>query len=168
MGVSWDYISWELSYTYTHPEMYTMYPKQGKRVGVIGATVTAEGVTQAVRNQLLPTGTSLYIIEEDYTHTRLGWLWRTTKDVTSRRCVSPCRPPLAITLDKAQSINITNHSMEDATSHIPSLIAEHGRFVFTHPRNYRDLVEMTEESFVKWSDSNGTEYWDNGRQKLIT
>ena len=59
----------------------------------------------------------------------------------------------------AFSINITNHSMEDATAHIPSVIAEHGRFVFTHPRNYRDLVEMTEDSFLKWSDSNGTAFW---------
>ena len=159
MSVHWDYISWELSYTYTHPEMYTMYPKQGKRVGVVTATVTADGVTEAVKNQLLPTDTSLYIVEEDVRTHSVGFLvaYNRGRHVTLVSTYFP--PPLGITVDMASIINITNHSMEDATSHIPSVIAEHGRFVFTHPQNYRDLLEKTEKSFVKWSDSNSSEYW---------
>ena len=156
MQLQWGIMLWELSYTYTHPDMYTMYPKQGKRVGVIAAMVTADGVTDAVRAQLLPTDTSLYLVEEDrasgsvgtvvaYNRGRLLWTVPTLTELGM--------------LDIAVGFNITNHSMEDATSHIPSVIAEHGRFVFTHPQNYRDLAEKTEDSFLKWSDSNGTEFW---------
>ena len=159
MSSNWNYISWELSYTYTHPEMYTMYPKQGKRVGVVSATVTADGVTEAVNNQLLPTGTSLYLVEEDVRTQSVGLVVAYNRGRHVKQVPTYYPPPLGITVDIALTINITNHSMEDATSHIPSVIAEHGRFVFTHPRNYEDLVEKTEDSFMKWSDSNGTEFW---------
>ena len=159
MQTSWDFTSWSLSYTYTHPEMYTMYPKQGKRVGSVSATVTAEGVRDAVRNQLLPTGTSLYIVEEDHRTQSVGLVVAYNNGRHVKQVPTYFPPPLSITVDIASTINITSHSMEDATSHIPSVIAEHGRFVFTHPQNYRDLVEKTEDSFVKWSDSNSSEYW---------
>ena len=157
MQVQWDYMSWELSYTYTHPDMYTMYPKQGKRVGSVVATVTAKGVSDVVRAQLLPTGTSLYLVDYDRASGSVGTVvaHNRGRHVTYVRTLRD----VGAYVDLAYSINITNHSMEDATSHIPSVIAEHGRFVFTHPQNYRDLVEKTEDSFLKWSDSNGTEFW---------
>ena len=157
MQVSWDTVSWELTYTYTHPDMYTLFPKQGKRVGSVGATVTAEGVADVVRAQLLPKGTSLYLVEDDRVSGAVGTLVAYNSGrqvVTSTRTTRRGRIILM-----ASSMNITNHSMEDATSHIPSVIAEHGRFVFTHPQNYKDLVEKTEDSFLKWSDSNGTDFW---------
>ena len=157
MQITWDYMSWELSYTYTHPDMYTMYPKQGKRVGSVVATVTADGVTDVVRAQLLPKDTSLYVVEDDRASGSVGTLVAYNR---GRHVVmSPITTSQGNIVHVASSINITNHSMEDATSHIPSVIAEHGRFVFTHPQNYRDLVEKTEDSFLKWSDSNGTEFW---------
>ena len=156
MQLQWDMMIWDLSYTYTHPDMYTMYPKQGKRVGCVSATVTADGVTDAVRAQLLPTDTSLYLVEEDRASGSVGTVVAYNRGRLFRTV--PTLTPLGM-LDMAISFNITNHSMEDATSHIPSVIAEHGRFVFTHPQNYRDLVEKTEDSFLKWKDSNGTEYW---------
>ena len=158
MQVQWEYTSWELSYTYTHPDMYTMHPKQGKRVGVVTAQVAAKGVTAVVRAQLLPTGTSLYLVDYDRASGSVG----TVVAYNRGRHVKHVRTFVRRVngyYDIASMINITNHSMEDATSHIPSVIAEHGRFVFTHPRNYKDLVEMTEDSFLKWSDSNGTEFW---------
>ena len=156
LQLQWGMMLWELSYTYTHPDMYTMHPKQGKRVGCVSATVTADGVTDAVRAQLLPTDTSLYLVEEDRASGSVGTVvaYNRGRNIWTM----PTLTPLGI-IDMSISFNITNHSMEDATSHIPSVIAEHGRFVFTHPQNYRDLVEMTEDSFVKWSDSNGTEFW---------
>ena len=157
MQTTWDYMSWELSYTYTHPDMYTMYPKQGKRVGAAVATVTADGVTDVVRAQLLPTGTSLYLVEDDRASGSVGIVVAYNRGRQVTKVATPTWTGSVV--DIASSINITNHSMEDATSHIPSVIAEHGRFVFTHPRNYRDLVEKTEDSFLKWSDSNGTEFW---------
>ena len=159
MQVTFDYIYWDLSYTYTHPGMYTMYPKQGKRVGVVGATVTAEGVRDAVRNQLLPTGSSFYIVAADHSKHLVGLVVAYNKGRHVKQVPTYMPPPLDFTVGMASTINITNHSMEDATAHIPSLIAEHGRFVFTHPQNYRDLVEKTEDSFLKWSDSNSSEYW---------
>ena len=159
MQVSWSSISWDLSYTYTHPEMYTMYPKQGKRVGVVGATVTGDGVRDAVRNQLLPTGTSLYIVEEDQSTHLVGLVVAYNKGRHLRQVPTYMPPPMDFTVNIATSMNITNHSTEDATAHIPSVIGEHGQFVFTHPQNYRDLVEKTEDSFLKWSDSNSSEYW---------
>ena len=155
MQVQWDYTAWELSYTYTHPDMYTMHPKQGKRVGSVVATVTAKGVSDVVRSQLLPTGTSLYLVDDDRASGSVGTLVAYNRG----RHVTLARTQKTIYIEFASSINITNHSMEDATSHIPSVIAEHGRFAFTHSRNYRDLVEKTEDSFLKWSDSNGTEFW---------
>ena len=157
MQVQWDYMSWELSYTYTHPDMYTMYPKQGKRVGAAVATVTAAGVTDVVRSQLLPKDTSLYVVEDDRVSGSVGIVvaYNRGRQVT----MTMVRSFIGTMIETAHSMNITNHSMEDATSHIPSVIAEHGRFVFTHPRNYKDLVEKTEDSFLKWSDSNGTEFW---------
>ena len=155
--VRWDHMAWELSYTYTHPEMYTMHPKQGKRVGCIVASVTAQGVTDVVRAQLLPEGTSLYVVEDNRAAGSVGTLVAYNR---GRHLFKELRPSfVGILVLMASSMNVTNHSMEDATSHIPSVIAEHGRFVFTHPQNYRDLVEMTEDSFMKWSDSNGTEFW---------
>ena len=159
MATRWEYTSWELTYTYTHPEMYTMYPKQGKRVGMAAATVTSFGVVEAVKNQVLPTGTSLYIVEKNTETQSVGTVvaYNRGRHVTLVYTYFP--PPVGIWNDIATAINITNHSMEDATLHIPSVIAEHGRFVFTHPQNYRDLVEKTEDSFVKWSDSNSSEYW---------
>ena len=157
MQVQWDYMSWELSYTYTHPDMYTMYPKQGKRVGSVVATVTAKGVSDVVRAQLLPKDTSLYLVDDDRASGSVGTVvaYNRGRHVTHMRTLRD----VGAYVEVAYSINITNHSMEDATSHIPSVIAEHGRFVFTHPQNYRDLVEKTEDSFLKWSDSNGTEFW---------
>ena len=155
--VTWDMMWWELSYTYTHPDMYTMHPKQGKRVGSVSASVNADGVADAVRAQLLPTGTSLYLVDYDSATDSVGTLVAYNRGRQLR--IKMAMSTLGIDLPLASSINITNHSMEDATSHIPSVIAEHGRFVFTHPRNYKDLVEMTEDSFLKWPDSNGTEYW---------
>ena len=155
--VRWDHMAWDISYTFTHPDMYTMYPKQGKRVGAVTAGVTAHGVTDVVRAQLLPKDTSLYLVEDDRTSGSVGTVvaYNRGRELRMVRKLS-----LVGTMgDHAYSINITNHSMEDATSHIPSVIAEHGRFVFTHPQNYRDLVEKTEDSFLKWSDSNGTEFW---------
>ena len=155
--VAWDMMYWELSYTYTHPEMYTMHPKQGKRVGVVRATVTGSGVTDAVNAQLLPDDTSLYLVEYDRVSDTTGTLVAYNR---GRHLSFEMRlNAVGVLTPNSVSFNITNHSMEDATSHIPSVIAEHGRFVFTHPQNYRDLVEMTEDSFMKWSDSNGTEYW---------
>ena len=159
MQVAWSYTFWTLSYTYTHPEMYTMYPKQGKRVGSFNAVVTSQGVRDAVQNQLLPTDTSLYLVEEDHETHLTGAIVAYNNGRHAREVSIFLPPPLNMTTSIAFTFNITNHSMDDATSHTPSVIAEHGRFVFTHPRNYRDLVEMTETSFVKWSDSNGTEYW---------
>ena len=158
MQVAWDYTSWELSYTYTHPDMYTMYPKQGKRVGSVSATVTTDGVTDVVRAQLLPTGTSLYLVDYERVSGSVGTVVAYNRGRQLSK-VLVLNTNNGEWMDQASSINITNHSMEDATSHIPSVIAEHGRFVFTHPRNYRDLVEKTEDSFLKWSDSNGTEFW---------
>ena len=155
--VTWDLMWWELSYTYTHPDMYTMHPKQGKRVGVVTASVTASGVVDAVRAQLLPTGTSLYLVDYDSATDSVGTLVAYNRGRQLQMTI--ITNALGLTLPEASNINITNHSMEDATSHIPSVIAEHGRFVFTHPQNYKDLVEKTEDSFLKWSDSNGTEYW---------
>ena len=157
MQVRRDYMAWELTYTYTHPDMYTMYPKQGKRVGSVVATVTAKGVSDVVRAQLLPKDTSLYLVEDDRASGSVGTVvaYNRGRHLTHVRTLQD----VSTYIDLAHSINITNHSMEDATSHIPSVIAEHGRFVFTHPRNYRDLVEKTEDSFLKWSDSNGTEFW---------
>ena len=158
MLLTFDYASWDLTYTYTHPQMYTMYPKQGKRVGAVSTTVRAEGLTDVVKNQLLPTDTSLYIVEADHFKHTVGNVVAYNKG----RHIRPMYvfiPPLGRTYGLATYINVTNHSMEDATLHIPSVIAEHGRFVFTHPQNYRDLVEKTEDSFVKWSDSNSSEYW---------
>ena len=155
--VSWSIIYWELSYTFTHPEMYMMHPKQGKRVGVVRAVVTGLGVSNAVRAQLLPEATSLYLVEHDRVSDTTGTLVAYNRGrhlwFETRLNAVGVLAPFSV------SFNITNHSMEDATSHIPSVIAEHGRFVFTHPQNYRDLVEMTKTSFVKWSDSNGTEFW---------
>ena len=157
MQVQWDYMSWELSYTYTHPDMYTMHPKQGKRVGSVVATVTAKGVSDVVRAQLLPTGTSLYLVDDDRASGSVGTVvaYNRGRHVTHVRTLRD----VGAYVEVAHSINITNHSMEDATSHIPSVIAEHGRFAFSHPQNYKDLVEKTEDSFLKWSDSNGTEFW---------
>ena len=157
MQLKWDYMSWKLSYTYTHPDMYAMHPKQGKRVGSVVATVTAKGVADVVRAQLLPKDASLYVVEDDRVSGAVGTVVAYNR---GRQVVlSPITTSQGFIIHLASSINITNHSMEDATSHIPSVIAEHGRFVFTHQRNYRDLVEMTEDSFLKWSDSNGTEFW---------
>ena len=155
--VRWSDMAWEISYTYTHPDMYTMYPKQGKRVGVVGAAVSAAGVTDVVRAQLLPKDTSLYVVEDDRASGSVGTVvaYNRGRELRMVREMSL----VGVMSDLAYSFNITNHSMEDATSHIPSVIAEHGRFVFTHPQNYRDLVEKTEDSFLKWSDSNGTEFW---------
>ena len=155
--VRWDNMAWELSYTFTHPDMYTMYPKQGKRVGAVIASVTGQGVTEVVRAQLLPKDTSLYVVEDDRVSGAVGIVvaYNRGRELRMVREMNL----VGVMSDLAYSINITNHSMEDATSHIPSVIAEHGRFVFTHPRNYRDLVEKTEDSFLKWSDSNGTEFW---------
>ena len=155
--VMWDFMSWELTYTFTHPDMYTMRPKQGKRVGSVNAILTSHGIVDAVRAQLLPKDASLYMVE---------WV-RATGEVGELVAYNRGRQlqyvwrmgGLGVETFMAASFNITNHSMEDATSHIPSVIAEHGRFVFTHPQNYRDLVEKTEDSFLKWSDSNGTEFW---------
>ena len=154
--VQWEGMSWEISYTFTRPDMYTMYPKQGKRVGTVTSTVTAQGVSDVVRAQLLPTGTSLYLVEDDGSGS-VGTLvaYNRGRELGMAREMSL----IGVVTELAYSFNITNHSMEDATLHIPSVIAEHGRFVFTHPRNYRDLVEMTKTSFRKWSDSNGTEFW---------
>ena len=157
MQVQWDYVAWVLTYTYTHPDMYTLFPKQGKRVGSVGATLTADGVTDVVRAQLLPTGTSLYLVEDDRASGAVGTLvaYNSGRQVVMSNITTWWGSSELV----ASGINITNHSMEDATSDIPSVIAEHGRFVFTHPQNYRDLVEKTEDSFLKWSDSNGTEFW---------
>ena len=157
MYVQWDMLYWELSYTFTHPDMYTMHPKQGKRVGVVMAMVTGDGVKKAVSAQLLPADASLYLVEHNAVSGSTGTLVAYNRgrhlrvELVERAWAGPTMV--------ATSFNITNHSMEDATLHIPSVIAEHGRFVFTHPQNYRDLVEMTEDSFLKWSDSNGTEFW---------
>ena len=152
-----DFMNWELSYTFTHPEMYTMHPKQGKRVGVVTAMVTGEGISEAVRSQLLPADASLYLVEHDPVSDSTGTLVAYNR---GRHLSFETRTNFnGVPIDMAMSFNVTNHSTEDATSHIPSVIAEHGRFVFTHPQNYRDLVEMTKTSFVKWSDSNGTEFW---------
>ena len=157
MQLQWGRMIWELSYTYTHPDMYTMYPKQGKRVGVVTTTITGNGVTDVVRAQLLPKDTSLYLVEEDHASGSVGTVvaYNRGRQIKIVRLLTS----LNVWVNTAVSVNITNHSMEDATSHIPSVIAEHGRFVFTHPQNYRDLVEKTEDSFLKWSDSNGTEFW---------
>ena len=157
LQITFDFMNWELSYTFTHPEMYTMHPKQGKRMGVVTAFVTGTGVSEAVRSQLLPAGTSLYLVEYDGASDTTGTLvaYNRGRHMWFENRVSNQGVPI----DMAVAFNITNHSMEDATWHIPSVIAEHGRFVFTHPQNYRDLVEMTEDSFLKWSDSNGTEFW---------
>ena len=155
--VNWDTMRWAVSYTYTHPDMYTMYPKQGKRVGAVTAAVTAKGVTAVVRAQLLPKDTSLYLVEDNRVSGAVGLLVAYNRGRELRMVYE--RSPIGIMGYMAYGMNITNHSMEDATSHIPSVIAEHGRFVFTHPQNYRDLVEKTEDSFLKWSDSNGTEFW---------
>ena len=157
--VSWDSMMWELSYTYTHPGMYTMYPKQGKRVGSVVASVSAKGVTDVVHAQLLPKDTSLYVVDDDRASASgaVGLLVAYNRGRQLQMVYA--RNPVGNMGYIAYSFNITNHSMEDATSHIPSVIAEHGRFVFTHPQNYRDLVEKTEDSFLKWSDSNGTEFW---------
>ena len=155
--VRWDHMAWEISYTFTHPDMYTMNPKQGKRVGAIIASVTAHGVTDVVRAQLLPKDTSLYLVEDDRVSGSVGTLVAFNRG-REMRMVREMNL-VGIISELAYSINITNHSMEDATSDIPSVIAEHGRFVFTHPQNYKDLVEKTEDSFLKWSDSNGTEFW---------
>ena len=155
--VRWDHMAWELSYTFTHPDMYTMYPKQGKRVGSVIAGVTGRGVTAVVRAQLLPKGTSLYLVEDDRVSGAVGTLVAYNRG-RELRMVQEI-DLVGVLAYAAYSFNITNHSMEDATSHIPSVIAEHGRFVFTHPQNYKDLVEKTEDSFLKWSDSNGTEFW---------
>ena len=157
MQAFWDYTAWDLSYTYTHPEMYMMYPKQGKRVGAVSSVVTANGLLAVVRNQMLPEDSSLYLVEESSDAVGLVVAYNKGRHITKRHVYFPA--PMDRVVGLAVTINITNHSMEDATLHIPSVIAEHGRFVFTHPRNYRDLVEKTEDSFLKWSDSNGTEYW---------
>ena len=157
MALQWGVMIWELTYTYTHPDMYTMHPKQGKRVGVVIATVTARGVTDVVRAQLLPKDTSLYLVEDDRVSGSVGIVVAYNRGRHIKTV--PVLSQLGHWESAAVSVNITNHSMEDATSHIPSVIAEHGRFVFTHPQNYRDLVEKTEDSFLKWSDSNGTEFW---------
>ena len=108
-----------------------------------------------VRAQLLPTGTSLYLVEDSSGSVGTLVAYNRGRELKTVREMSS----LGIVLDLVYSINITNHSMEDATSHIPSVIAEHGRFAFTHQRNYRDLMDMTKTSFLKWSDSNGTEFW---------
>ena len=157
LHVQWDMIYWELSYTFTHPEMYTMYPKQGKRVGVVMAMVTGDGVKKAVSAQLLPADASLYLVEHNPVSGSTGTLVAYNRGRHLRVEATPNN--WGGPAETAYSFNVSNHSMEDATSHIPSVIAEHGRFVFTHPQNYRDLVEKTEDSFLKWSDSNGTEFW---------
>ena len=151
----WSGMSWDIRYTFTHPDMYTMYPKQGKRVGTVTSSVTTKGVTDVVRAQLLPTGTSLYMVEASSGSVGTLVAYNRGRELRMSQEMSV----IGIVINLAFSINITNHSMEDATSHIPSVIAEHGRFAFTHLRNYRDLVEMTKTSFLKWSDSNGTEFW---------
>ena len=151
----WDSMSWAVSYTFSHPDTYTMYPKQGKRLGTITSAVTTQGVTDVVRAQLLPTGTSLYMVEDSSGSVGTLVAYNRGRELRKVREMTI----LGIVLDIVYSMNITNHSMEDATSHIPSVIAEHGQFAFTHQRNYRDLVEMTKTSFLKWSDSNGTEFW---------
>ena len=159
MQVAMSHTFWTLSYTYTNPDMYTMYPKQGKRVGCVNAVITSQGVTDAVQNQLLPKGTSLYLVEEDHETQSTGAVVAYNRGRHSRQVAVYMPPPIDMTTNFAVTINITNHSLDDATLHIPSVIAEHGRFAFTHQRNYKDLVEKTEDSFLKWSDSNGTEFW---------
>ena len=156
MQVQWDIVTWGISYTYTHPDMYTMHPKQGKRVGSVNGQVSAKGVTEVVESQLLPASTSLYLVQEDQQGS-VGLL--VAYNIGRHVTVIPRDNGIGVVTDFVYSINITNHSMDDATIHTPSVIAEHGRFVFTHPRNYRDLAEMTKTRFMKWSDSNGTEYW---------
>ena len=115
------------------------------------------GVSEAVNSQLLPDDASLYLVEYDSAADSTGTLVSYNRGRQLR--VTTITLPWGVSTPIASSFNVTNHSMEDATLHIPSVIAEHGRFVFTHPQNYRDLVEMIEDSFLKWSDSNGTEYW---------
>ena len=157
LQVQWDFMSWELTYTFTHPDMYTMFPKQGKRVGSVGTLLTAEGIVKVVRAQLLPKDASLYLVQWERASGSVGTLVAYNRGRQLRFVLRLSGIGLETLL--AESFNITNHSMEDATSHIPSVIAEHGRYAFTHQRNYRDLVEKTEDSFLKWSDSNGTEFW---------
>ena len=151
----WSSMYWDISYTFTHPDMYTMYPKQGKRVGTVTSSATTQGISDVVRAQLLPAGTSLYLVEDSSGSVGTVVAYNRGRELRMVREMSA----IGIVLNLAYSINITNHSMEDATSHIPSVIAEHGQFAFRLPRNYRDLVEMTKASFLKWSDSNGTEFW---------
>ena len=157
LQVMWDFMSWELTYTFTHPDMYTMFPKQGKRVGSVNTIVTSDGIINAVRAQLLPRDASLYLVQWERASGSVGTLVAYNRG-RQLRLVLRISGIGAENL-MAESFNITNHSMEDATSHIPSVIAEHGRYAFTYPRNYGDLVEKTEDSFLKWSDSNGTEFW---------
>ena len=130
--VQWGSMSWEISYTFAHPDMYTMYPKQGKRVGAVASTVTSQGVTDVVRAQLLPTGTSLYLVEEGHASGSVGTLvaYNRGRELRTVREMSV----IGVVTEHVYSMNITNHSMEDATLHIPSVIAEHGRFVFTHTK----------------------------------
>ena len=157
LQVLWNFMSWELTYTFTHPDMYTIFPKQGKRVGSVNAFLTSDGVIDAVRAQLLPRDASLYMVQWERASGSVGTLvaYNRGRQLRFVQHFNAVGDEAII----AESFNITNHSMEDATSHIPSVIAEHGRFVFTHPRNYRDLVDKTEDSFLKWYDSNGTEFW---------
>ena len=157
LQVMWNFMSWELTYTFTHPDMYTMFPKQGKRVGSVNAYLTAEGIINAVRAQLLPRDASLYMVQWERASGSVGTLVAYNRGRQLRFVLR--MSGIGVEAYLAESFNITNHSMEDATSHIPSVIAEHGRYAFTYPRNYGDLVEKTEDSFLKWSDSNGTEFW---------
>ena len=148
--------AWDLSYTFSHPEMYNMYPTQDNRVGSVTAAITADEISVMLRKQILPAGASLYLVEsaEDAVGTVIAYNLGRYKQTYIVDV-----PGVQDNVPMARAFNITNHSLEDATSHVPSIIAEHGRFVFSHDGNYETVAAIANSSFVEWADSNGTLYW---------
>eukprot|EP01061_Rhynchopus_euleeides_P009435 TRINITY_DN1861_c0_g1_i1.p1 TRINITY_DN1861_c0_g1~~TRINITY_DN1861_c0_g1_i1.p1 ORF type:complete len:885 (+),score=348.60 TRINITY_DN1861_c0_g1_i1:322-2976(+) len=143
--------------TFVHPEMYNINGRQQNRVGTFMAALQGEGLAELFKKQSLPQGSLLYCVDSDHWTGKVGTLlaFNAGRFANYIRVNLPggTRP-----YDVLRTLHITNHTMQagDAT---PSVIAEHGRFVFTLPNDYTSMVEKTKSTFYPWRSKNGTLYW---------
>eukprot|EP01061_Rhynchopus_euleeides_P030647 TRINITY_DN50895_c0_g1_i1.p1 TRINITY_DN50895_c0_g1~~TRINITY_DN50895_c0_g1_i1.p1 ORF type:complete len:907 (+),score=357.23 TRINITY_DN50895_c0_g1_i1:373-2721(+) len=142
----------------THPDMVNEYPRQQKRVSFITANVQGEKLAEIFNNSDLPPGSVLYCVDHNVWTGKTG----TVVAFNNGRLSDFFKPEVTAEVPdpplRVRPLHITEHTMVqgDAT---PSVIADHGTWVFEKDGNYTGVAAQTEKAFIPWVARDGTLYW---------
>ncbi|KAJ9456011.1 hypothetical protein DIPPA_17192 [Diplonema papillatum] len=141
-GVAIDmYLSW------THPAMPNLFARQGHRCGLVGVTLSTEGLQEVIVTQELPAASTLYVVQHD------PWT-----DEVGNLVACNLGDPRNVTTQVVQGYVLETTKPLNVVHFPDARVSDHGKFVIFAGGGYATAAARSKQEFLRWIHE-GQECW---------